>query len=80
MTTYPVCINKKCRSSNPGNGKHCDRYWDVTCCAQADIEYRETSLSRAIAWLKKYWLNFALILAVLATILFLAVVNWMAIS
>ncbi len=78
MKTYPVCINRNCEDNDPGYPAQCDYFVDVKNCEEADIEYRETHLSRAIAWLRKYFFGIFLILAILAVILFDAYIYWIA--
>ena len=75
----PICTKHACGNHDPNYPNNCSITTDVTGCGMADV-VRPNHLQRAIAWIDEYWLNIALILALLFTFLFMGFYSYSAIT
>lgn len=75
----PICTTDACCNHDPNYPGNCSITTDVSSCSFSQVK-RPNHLQRAIAWIDKYWLNIALILAVLLTFIIMGLASYSAIT
>lgn len=77
--SQPICTSYVCCNHDPNYPAHCSIMTDVQRCGMATVVC-PNRFQRAIAWIDKYWLNIALILALLITFMIMGLASYSAIT
>ena len=75
----PICASHLCCNHDPNYPGNCSIMTEVEQCGMAEV-VRPNRLQRSIAWIDKYWLNIALMLALLLTFAIMGIASYSAIT